>query len=170
MVQKLGELSNELTTSTVVCAGVLLAGCGRVSPGRIEKAAVRAAERRSAPILTRDLARDNASRATRLKMERRVYRYTTEWQAREVQRKGFPPQTHFTTSESAGRPLSGSTAKKCYGLPYTPNRLGVTLPEGTTVRSNKVVGGAPGYGELRSDHGLSPDTIRSESVLLPGRK
>ncbi len=157
--------------SMVVCVGVLLAGCGRVSPGRIEKAAARAAERRAARILTRDLARDNASRATRLKTERRVYRYTTESQAREVQRKGFPPQTHFTTSESPGRPLSGSTAQKRYGLPYTPNRrLGVTLPEGTTVRSNKVVGGAPGYGELRSERGLSPETIRSESVLLPGRK
>jgi len=155
----------------VVCAGVLLAGCGRVSPGRIEKAAARAAERRAARILTRDLARDNASRATHLKMERRVYRYTTESQAREAQRKGFPPQTHFTVSESPGCPLSGSTAKKRYGLPNTPNRrLSVTLPEGTTVKSNKVVGGAPGYGELRTERSLSPDTIRSESVLRPEPK
>ena len=156
---------------TVAYTTILLTGCGRVSPAKLEKAAARAVERRAARVLTRDLARDNASRATRLKMERRVYRYTTESQAREVQRKGFPPQTHFTASESRGRPLSGNTAQKRYGLPYTPNRrLGVTLPEGTPVKSNKVVGGAPGYGEIRVERRLSPAAIRSESVMPPGRK
>jgi hypothetical protein len=157
--------------SALVCASILLAGCGRVSPQRIEKAAARATERRAAGILTRDLARDNASRATRLKMERRVYRYTTESQAREAERKGFPPRTHFTASEGPGRPLSGTAAQDRYGLPYTPDRrLSVTLPPGTPVKANKVVGGAPGYGELRIERSLSPDRIRTESVLQPGQK
>ena len=150
----------------LVCAGFLLAGCGRVSPGRIEKAAARAAERRAASILARDLARDNASRITRLQTERRVFKYTTESQARKFERKGFPPLTHFTASEGPGRPLSGKAAQKRYGLPYTPDRrLGVTLPEGASVKSNKVVGGAPGYGELRIEKRLSPAQIGSQSVL-----
>ena len=33
-----------------------------------------------------------------------------------------------------------------------PNhRLGITLPEGTQVKANKVVGGSPGYGEIRTE-------------------
>lgn len=150
----------------LLCAGFLIAGCGRVSPARIERAAARAAERRTASVMARDLARDNASRLTRLQTERRVYKYTTESQAREFERKGFPPHTHFTASEGPGRPLSGRTAQERYGLPYTPDRrLGVTLPEGTSVKSNKVVGGAPGYGELRIEKQLPPDPIGSVSVL-----
>jgi len=154
-----------------VCAGFLLAGCGRVSPATIEKAVARAVERRAASVMARDLARDNASRITRLQTERRVYKYTTESQAREFERKGFPPLTHFTASEGPGRPLNGRTAQKRYGLPYTPDRrLGVTLPEGTSVKSNKVVGGAPGYGELRIEKHLPPDPIGSESLLKSGRR
>ena len=157
--------------STLVCAGILLVGCGRVSPQRIEKAAARAVERRAAAVLARDLARDNASRATRLKTERRVYRYTTESQAKVVERKGFAPGTHFAASEGLGHPLSGTAARQRYGLPYTPDRrLSVTLPLGTPVKANKVIGGAPGYGELRIERSLSPENIRAESVLQPGQK
>lgn len=155
----------------LVSAGFLLAGCGRVSPGRVEKAVARAAERRAARVLARDLIRDNASRTTRLQTERRVYKYTTESQAREFERKGFPPLTHFTASEPSGRSPSGKTAQARYGLSYTPNRrLGVTLPEGMTIKSNKVVGGAPGYGEIRIERPLSPDTIGSKTVLQPGNQ
>jgi hypothetical protein len=154
----------------LVCLGFLLSGCGRISSATIERAAARAAERTSAGVMARDLARDNAARITRLQSERQVYRYTTESQARQFEREGFPPHSHFTASEGPGRPLNGLTAQERYGLPYTPNRrLGVTLPEGTTLKSNKVVGGEPGYGELRVERGLPPDTIRSESVLQPGR-
>ena len=156
---------------TLVSTTILLVGCGRVSPVRIEKAAARAAEKRAARIMARDLARDNASRATRLKMKRRVFRYSTESQVREVERKGFPPRTHFTASEGPGRPLSGRKAQERYGLLHTPDRrLSVTLPPGTPVKPNKVVGGAPGYGELRIERSLSPDTIRSESALPLGHK
>jgi hypothetical protein len=150
--------------------GFLLSGCGRISSATIERAAARTVERRSAGVLARDLARDNAARITRLQSERRVYRYATESQTREFERKGFPPLSHFTTSEGPGRPLSGAAAKERYGLPYRPDRrLGVTLPEGTTLKSNKVVGGAPGYGELRVERGLPPETIHSESILRTER-
>lgn len=152
-----------------VCAGFMLTGCGRVSPGRVGRAAARSAERRVADTLARDLARDRASRTTRLRAERRVYKYTTESKALLFERQGFPPRTHFTASAGPGRPLSGITAKERYGLTYTPNRrLSVVLPEGTAVKANKVVGGAPGYGELRVEKRISPDPIRSESVLKPG--
>jgi len=155
----------------LVYAGFLLAGCGRVSPATIKKAAARAAERRAATVMARDLARDNASRLTRLQTERRVYKYTTDSHAREFKRKGFPPLTHFTASQGPGRPLSGRTAQERYGLSYTPSRrLGVTLPVGTSVKSNKVVGGAPGYGELRIEKRLPPGPIGSESVLKAGRE
>jgi hypothetical protein len=155
----------------LVCFGFLLSGCGRISSATIERAAARAAERRSASVMARDLARDNASRITRLPAERRVYRYATESQARAFEGKGFPPRTHFTASEGPGRPLSGAAAQERYGLPYSPDRrLSVTLPEGTALKSNKVVGGAPGYGEIRIERGLPPDRITSESVLPPGRK
>src|ERR1035437_663087 len=145
------------TMCLLVCVGFLPTGCGRISPQRLEKAAARAAERRAASILARDLARDNASRTTRLQTERRVFKYATKPQAREFERRGFPPLTHFTASEGRGRPISGRVAQKRYGLAYTPDRrLSVTLPEGTAVKSNKVVGGAPGYGELRIEKRLPP--------------
>ena len=53
-----------------------------------------------------------------------------------------------------------------FGLPYIPDRrLSVTLPEGTAVKSNKVVGGAPGYGELRGGGAVFPNLIGSELVV-----
>ena len=48
----------------LVGGGFLLAGCGHVSPVRIEKAAARSAERRAASAMARDLVRDNASLIT----------------------------------------------------------------------------------------------------------
>ena len=159
------------TMCLLVCAvGLLLAGCGRVSPGRIERAAARAAERRAAGVMARDLARDSTSRATRLGAERRVYKYATEPKALLFEQKGFPPGTHFTASAGPGRPPSAKTAQQHFGLSYRPNRrLGVTLPEGTQVKSNKVVGGSPGYGEIRSEKRLPPGVIGSDLALKPGR-
>jgi len=159
------------TISTLFFGAALLSGCGRVSPARLEKAAAAAAERRAAGILARDLARDDASRAIELGGERRVYKYTTESEARGFEREGFPPNTHFTASDGPGHPLSGSTAQKRFGLSYTPDRrLGVTLPGGTAVKPNQVIGGAPGYGELRVEQPLPPASIRAESVLRPGHQ
>ena len=158
-------------TWMLVCAGFLLAGCGRVSPARIEKAAARAAERRAAGVMARDLARDSTSRTTRLGAERRVYKYTTESKALIFERKGFSSGTHFTSSAGPGRPLSGKSAEQRFGLDYRPDRrLGITLPEGTQVKANKVVGGSPGYGEIRVEQPIPPGAIDSKSILESGRK
>lgn len=149
-------------------AGFSLAG--GVSSGR-KAAPPRAPARKATSPMGRDLVRDNASRTIRLQTKRPVYKYTTRSQAREFERKGFPPRTHFTASQGPGRPLNGSTAQKRYGLPYTPSRrLGVTLPKGTSVKSNRVIGGAPGYGELRIQKRLAPAPSGSAKLLKSGRK
>lgn len=154
----------------LVFMAVVLTGCGRVSPSRIERAATRAAERQTARIMARDLTRDGASKATRLRANRRVFRFTTKARATAAQREGFSPGTHFTATAGAGRPLSGNAAKKRYGLPNTPDRrLSVTLPEGTLVKPNKVIGGTPGYGEIRIENWISRESVAAEAVLVPGR-
>ena len=142
----------------------LSAGCGRVS-----ERVGRSAAKRAASVLGRDLARDTASRTVRLGREIRVFKYMTEGDKAVAQRFGFQPRTHFTPSAKPGRPLSGVAAQKRYGLPSRPDeRLTVAIPKGTPVKPNKVIGGAPGYGELRIERPLPPESIVAGAKLKPG--
>jgi hypothetical protein len=121
--------------------------------------------------MARDLIRDNASRTVQLGAERRVYKYTSESKALVFGRKGLPQGTHFAASAGPGRPLSGKTAEQRFGLDYRPNRrLSITLPAGTQVKTNKVIGGSPGYGEIRIEKGLPSAAVGSDLALKPGRK
>jgi hypothetical protein len=141
-------------------------GCGRVS-----QRVGRAAAKKAASVLGRDLARDNAARTLRLGQERRVFKYMTDADTKMAQRFGFGSRTHFTPTAKPGRPLSGLEAQKRYGLGYRPaRRLTVIVPRGTPVKPNKVIGGAPGYGELRVERPLPPESIVTGSKLRRGGK
>jgi hypothetical protein len=117
----------------------------------------RSAERRAAAVLGRDLERDGASKALQLQAPRRVFKYTTEGDAQKILERGFAPGMHFTSRVNPGRPLTPAHAAERYGLEYAPaKRMAVTLPPGTIVKSNKVIGGAAGYGEVRIEQPLPP--------------
>jgi hypothetical protein len=68
----------------------------------------------------------------------------------EIWRKGR--QTgNLAANTTAGRPPGSATAKKSYGLDRQPiGRETIVLPKGQPVRRNRVVGGTPGKGEMRS--------------------
>ncbi len=146
-------------------AALLLGGCGRVG-SRAVGAISRSAERRAAAVLGRDLERDAASKAIRLRASQRVFKYMTKEDSEKVLENGFRPRTHFTSHVSPGRPLSRTGAAARYGLRYEPDqRLTVTLPTGTIVKRNKVIGGAAGYGELRVEHSLPSDVVNRTTEL-----
>jgi uncharacterized protein YceK len=144
----------------------VVSGCGRVAERAIGSVG-RVAEQRSAVILARDFDRDAASKLTRLPQSRRVFKYTTNADARRMMAKGIPTGSHFTTGVKPGRPLSSSSAAKRFGLGYKPGkRLSVTLPGGTGVKVNKVVGGSPGgFGEIAVEQPLRPSSV-TKSIAL----
>jgi uncharacterized protein YceK len=132
-------------------------GCGKVASRTIGVMS-RSAERRAAAVLARDLERDAASKAVQLQVPRRVFKYTTEADAQRIIEKGFAPATHFTSNATVGRPLTAAHAAERYGLRYGPEkRVTVTLPAGTSVKPNKVIGGAAGFGELKVEQALPAD-------------
>jgi len=127
--------------------------------GSVAKAAARGATRSVAKAwrgaatktLRRDLLRDRATRVRSLARNRTVFRYTTKVQARQELRRGIRSGSHMTARATAGRPLSPVQARRRYGLPQRPEvRETVRLPKGRPVRSNRVVGGAAGVGEVTS--------------------
>jgi len=125
--------------------------------GSLSKTFARAA---MSKILKRDLARDAATAAKPLARSRQVWRYTTRTQAAREARYGLAPRRHMTSQTTRGRPPSASTAQHHYGLPKRPQiRETWRLPAGTPVRSNKVLGGAPGVGELTSSKRLPPENL-----------
>jgi hypothetical protein len=137
-----------------ILASLFCSSCGRVGSRAIGLAS-RSAERRAAAALGRDLERDAASKAFQLQVPRRVFKYTTEGDAKTILEKGFAPGMHFTSKVSPGRPLTPARAAERYGLDYVPEkRMTVTLPAGTSVKHNKVIGGAAGYGEFRVEQPL----------------
>jgi uncharacterized protein YceK len=144
-------------------------GCGKVASRTIGVMS-RSAERRAAAVLARDLERDAASKAVQLRTPRRVFRYTTEAQAQRILEKGFAPGMHFTSNAMQGRPLTAAHAAERYGLSSAPEkRFTVTLPAGTSVKSNKVIGGAAGFGELKTDHALKADAVERIVDIPRGR-
>lgn len=128
--------------------------------------AVTAAEKARRPmvdILRRDRVRDSRLPVRKLEQPRKVFRFTTLKQARLYRQTGVPSGTHFTAKVGPGRPLTAAHAKERYGLPRIPRaRLQFLLPKGTTVKSGKVIGGKPGFGEVKTyRHRLEPSAVKN---------
>ena len=140
---------------------ILVIGCVIVTPaseaGGLGKAVSKAA---IGKLLKRDGARDGATLAKPLTKDRKVWRYNTAKRAKTESRKGLAPGRHTTSKIHPGRPPSAAVAKKRYGLPQKPQvRQTIILPKGQKVRSNKVLGGEPGRGELTSTKRVKPKAI-----------
>jgi hypothetical protein len=115
-----------------------------------------------------DQLRDAQTKAIRLSKPRRVYRFTTLQQAKAYKRHGVPPGTHFTSGAGPGRPPSASLTKERYGLPRKRGaRVEVELPAGTQVKVNKVLGGQPGYGEVKTHYKRVPPISVKKIIRLP---
>jgi len=123
----------------------------------------RAAMRR---ILRQDWLRDSGTAARALSRPRTVHRYLSRERAALEAREGIAPGRHMTATARPGRPLSAENAQRRYGLPETPEvRQTLRLPAGFPARSNKALGGAPGYGEITSPRALPPAAIRRNVPL-----
>ncbi|ODT03809.1 MAG: hypothetical protein ABS52_07735 [Gemmatimonadetes bacterium SCN 70-22] len=136
------------------------------------RAAARAARRAVAAdlraIFKRDLARDAATASRRLLAPRRVFRYTTKSRALREAKHGLPAGTHMTGTAGPGRPMSGATAARKYGLPRIPTvRELIELPRGAMVRVNKALNGWRGAGETTSRQVVKPGAIKR---IVPLRK
>ncbi len=133
----------------------------------LERDAGKGVERGAAQsVLTRDAERDAASTVERLPTDRTVFRYTTREQAEKEVRNGVEAGRHTTANASPGRPLTAENAQRHLGLPQQPDtRLTIRLPKGTNVKANKIVGGAPGAGELRLAEPVPASAITSEVPL-----
>lgn len=127
--------------------------------GSLAKAATRGATRSvtkawrgaATKTLRRDLLRDRATRVRSLAKNRTVFRYTTKAQARQELRRGLRPGSHMTARATVGRPLSPVQARRRYGLPQQPEvREAIRLSQGQPIRSNRVIGGKAGVGEVTS--------------------
>ena len=117
-----------------------------------------------------DLARDARTPLRRLPRTRVVQRFASAGKAALEKRAGIAAGTHFTANAAKGLPLSGSSAARRFGLLNPPRvRETVVLPKGFPVRPNKVVGGAGGYGELKSGERLPSRAIQGNVHLPPGR-
>ena len=117
----------------------------------------------AAQVMKLDRLRDSQAPIRMLTKPRSVFRYTSNEQAQLYRQRGVPSGAHFTVNAGPGRPLSAAHAKERYGLPRAPTaRVEAVLPRGTTVKSGKVVGGQPGYGELKTyRQPLSPSVVKS---------
>lgn len=117
-------------------------------------------------LLKRDAARDAATAAKPLSKPKRVWRYTTQKDAAAARKQGLAADRHMTSGVAPGRPPDAGTAQRRYGLPAKPEtRLTIEIPAGHPVRRNKVLGGAPGYGEITSPKVLPPGAIKDATPL-----
>lgn len=119
-----------------------------------------------ARIMKRDLQNHAVIAARPLTAPRTVHRYTTAAQASREMKQGLAPNSHMTAKAQVGRPPSAETAQRRYGLPAEPQvRETIRLPEGFSVRHNRVVGGSPGMGELTAPKPLPPAAISKVTTL-----
>lgn len=133
------------------------------------------ANKTPASIARADYWRDRATPEQSLNKERIVRRYTSAEAARQETVSGIPANTHMTSTLGRGRPLSAEAAKARYGLEKRPERvLTIRVPQGTSVKLNRVLAGSSGYGELTAAKKLPPSDIisnrlvqRSSSHVLP---
>jgi hypothetical protein len=150
---------NTLRLAQLSALGVLLTSvtsCGSPVARQVERAALNRLAKREAgsvagyrALARRDATRDLLKKAERLQTSRTVYRYVSAQEAALIKVRGIPSARHFTASAAPGRPLAAASAEVRYGLPSPPShRVAVELPAGTMVKTNKVLGGQAGVGEL----------------------
>jgi hypothetical protein len=143
---------------------------GRAVARGTAKSAAKTLPRASTRALRRDLLRDRRTPVRPLPKDRTVYRFTSRSRASQELRNGIPPGSHMTSRGGPGRPPSAGEAQHRYGLPRLPDvRERIHLPAGQPVRPNRVVGGAPGVGELTSPQRIAPMGIERVVPLLPGK-
>lgn len=132
----------------------------------LQKAAQRALQLEQA--YARDRLRDAATPTRPLGKPRRVQRYTSASGAERAQKSGLPADTHMTSSVARGRGLSAEAAQQRFGLRTPPERvLTIELPAGTPIRTNKVLAGAPGQGEITSPQRIPASAIKSSREVRP---
>lgn len=157
--------------------GIMLP-CTPADAGGLARAALRtmthgdASATRAAKInqaYSRDLTRDAATPAKPISSPRRVQRYVSEQQAKVEREHGVPAGSHMTSNVPRGRGLSAESARARYGLREPPQRvLTIELPAGTPVRSNRVLGGTPGYGEITATSPVPASAVvRERTVATP---
>jgi hypothetical protein len=128
----------------------------------LDRRTVRSLERSRLHDLTRrDLLIHKYTRPVPVTNPRGVFRFTTRDRALSDLRRGIAPNRHMTSHVSPGRQLSADSAVRRFGLLRLPEvRETILIPRGQPIRSNKVVGGAPGVGEVTSTRRLPPKAIK----------
>jgi hypothetical protein len=116
--------------------------------------------------LAKDARRDAGTVSTRLRGERKVFRYVSKPTAAKELRFGISSGRHMTAHTGPGRPLKGLTAMRRYGLPERPEvRETVRLPKSFPARFNRALGGSPGVGEITSPARVPRKSITREIRL-----
>jgi hypothetical protein len=141
----------------------------RAANGRAVVTAVGQARKPIRNVLKLDRLRDRTLPVKKLTEPRKVFRFTTNKQAQFYRHRGVASGTHFTAKAGPGRPLTAAHAKQRYGLPRMPSaRVEVVLPRGTPVKSGKVIGGRPAFGEVKTyGRALSPSAVKT---VIPLRR
>lgn len=161
------HLRQSLLIGLLVLA-IAMPPAAEASPWR--KAVARGVATRFTKVLRGDWLRDRVTRVRPLPKGRTVFRYTPRAQARQELRQGILPGRHLTARGTPGRPLSGVQAQRRLGLPQPPAvRETIRLPKGQPVRPNKVLGGAPGVGEITSPSRIPSAAITRVVPLGPGK-
>lgn len=153
-------------------AGGLLSAAAKAAGERVlerttERAAERTAERaagRNSERLTHayefDRARDAATPARPAARERTVQRFTSSENAVRERQSGIPAGSHMSSNVPRGRGVTAERAQQRYGLRQEPTVVTtIRVPPGQPVRSNRVVGGEAGRGELTSTKRIAPKNI-----------
>lgn len=165
---------NQLLRITAITASVLMfiAAAAEAGPGKsvAKTAAARLLSRApkvSTAVLKRDLERDLATKAVRLRRPATVFRYTTRNTARLELKKGIAPNLHMTSRARPGRPLLPVNARQRFGLRKQPSvRMTISLKPGQPIRFNRALKGAPGIGEITSPRRVAPANIKRVVPLV----
>ena len=90
-------------------------------------------------------------------------RYTSKGQAEKEAKKGLSPKTHLGDKVIPGRLPTQEKAAKQYGIDKKNAKVRTVwrVDKGTPVKSAKVIGGAPGKGELTVGKRIPPENRRS---------
>jgi hypothetical protein len=139
-----------------MCIGVLTVGFGGAEAG---SSSVTEKEK-AAAVKQRDAERDRRVQAKPVSKDVTVRRFVpTRKEAESEKKNGVDKGKHMTAS-AKGRPPTGETARKQYGLEKTPKYVEtVRIPKGAAVKSSKVIGGAPGRGEKVASKTLPVERI-----------
>lgn len=142
----------------LLTAAVLNLASREAEAGKASKKLAGRAWRR---LFARDAARDAATKARPLTKPTKVWRYTSREEAENAAKRGLAKDKHMTAGVGRGRPPTAASAQRRYGLARDPQvRMTIELPARQPVRRNKVLGGAPGVGEITSPKPVPPGAIR----------